>query len=259
MILNPELVCELPVFAASGLVISSGEFYIVSDDEVSLVHGRPGNFKTLSLWDETLPEDPVERKKVKPDFEGLYLSGQNLHLIPSFSKKNRTRGAVIDLSQEMRIHLMDLSELRNRLADRVSDLNIEGALIKEGRLHLFQRGNGKEGKNSVIVFNEDEFQVIDLKLPFHKGVPLTITDASFKDSLFYFTAVAEDTESTYLDGEVLGSFLGTLNDAFEVTSLKQLDFSGKPEGLAFLDETLYFVTDDDSRERPSRLFRLRDY
>lgn len=259
MILTPELVCELPVFAASGLVISSGEFFIVSDDEVSLVHGRPGSFKTLSLWDEVLPEDPLERKKVKPDFEGLYLSGQNLHLIPSFSKKNRTRGAVIDLTQNMRIDLMDLSELRERLEEKVPDLNIEGALLKEGRLHLFQRGNGKNGTNSVIVFDGDEFKVTALMLPFHKRVPLTITDAAFKDSLFYFTAVAEDTESTYLDGEVLGSFLGTLNEEFAVTSLKQLDCSGKPEGLAFCDETLYFVTDDDSRKKPSRLFMLRDY
>lgn len=263
--LTPELICELPVYAASGLVISSGKFFIVSDDEVSLLHGSPENFQTLNLWDHILPEDPAQRKKVKPDFECLYLNGQKLYLLPSFSKKNRVQGAVVELGEKgeiLRHEIIDLSNLKKALDKKVPDLNIEGAFVKNNRLHLFQRGNGKDGTNSIISCDDlfsTHFEITDLKLPAHKGIPLTVTDATLKEETIYFTAVAEDTDSTYLDGEVMGSYLGTLDKNLEITGLRELNFSGKPEGLAFHIEHLYFVTDDDSRKKPSRLFVIRDY
>lgn len=267
MILTPELICELPVFAASGLVINSGIFFIVSDDEVSLLYGSPGKkFHSLKLWDHTLPEDLKERKKVKPDLESLYLSGEKLFLLPSFSKKNRDHGAVVDIGPQGEIlshQTLNLSSLRKKLDKEIPDLNIEGGVMLSNRLHLFQRGNGKDGSNAIIICKDllsDEFEIRPLKLPDHQGVPVTVTDAALKGSTIFFTAVAEDSDSTYLDGEVMGSYLGTLDDQLMLSSLRELNFSGKPEGLSF-DETgdLYFVTDDDSRDKPSRLFVIRDY
>jgi len=264
--LNPELICELPVFAASGLVISSGKFFIVSDDEISLLSGVPGRFEMRKLWDHDLPEDPKERKKIKPDLECLYLNGRKLFLLPSFSRLNRFEGAIVDLDESGEIlghKVIDFADLRLKLDKLIPDLNIEGALIFNHRLHLFQRGNGKNGSNSVIICDDlkaDNFQVINLMLPVHKDIPLTVTDAALRGQKIYFTAVAENTDSTYLDGEVLGAFLGTLNESFEVDSLREIPVSGKPEGLSFDAEgSMYFVTDDDSRETPSRLFRIRDY
>lgn len=265
--ISPELVCELPVFAASGLVIFSGKFFIVSDDEISLLHGIPGRkFETLKLWDHILPEDPKKRKKVKPDFECLYLDGLKLYLIPSFSKKNRDQGAVVDLGKKGKIlshQILDLSALQKKLDKEIPDLNIEGGIMKNKILHLFQRGNGKDGTNSIILCDDlssDRFDIRKMKLPDHKGIPLTVTDATLKGETIYFTAVAEDTDSTYLDGEVVGSYLGTLDEKLKVSTLRELNFSGKPEGLSFDENgSLFFVTDDDSREKPSRLFIIRDY
>lgn len=267
MALTPELVCELPVFAASGLVISSGKYFIISDDEVSLLYGTPGKrFETLKIWEHDLPDDPKERKKVKPDLECLYLDGQELYLIPSFSKKNRDQGAVAKLGENGKItalKTLDLSELRKNLSKEVSDLNIEGGVILKNKLHLFQRGNGNDGTNEIIICDDlfsDHFERRKLKLPDHLGVPLTVTDAALLGDTIYFTAVAENTASTYLDGEVLGSYLGRLDGELKVDSLRQLDFSGKPEGLCFDQEgKLFFVTDDDSREKPSRLFMITDF
>lgn len=260
---SPEFVCELPVFAASGLVIRDGIFYIVSDDEISLIHGTPADgFVAYPFWKEVLPEDPVARKKLKPDFECMVLKGASLFILPSFSKKNRITGVRVDLSHD-RItghQILDLSDLHERLDKKVPDLNIEGALYLNDELLLFQRGNGKNGTNAIIRgrdLNDQAMQVVPLTLPHLGKIPLTITDAAFRDNEIWFLAVAEDTESTYLDGEVVGSFLGRFDEHHVVKDLFKLELPHKPEGLSFMpDGTLYLVTDDDSRDKPSRLFRV---
>ena len=255
--LIPELVCELPVSTASGLVICEDKFFIISDDELSLLSWElSGSFTFTSLWEHVLPEDPKLRKEQKPDLESLYLDGQTLWALPSFSRPNRTKGSKIVLSKDfhvLRSEEVDFTEIYERLSPFVLDLNIEGAVLKENVLHFFQRGNGKKGSNSLITIHEGEVHVKPLKLPHFNQIPLTVTDATLLGEDIYYLAVAEDTTSTFLDGKVEGSFLGKLNG-----DLRQIEFQGKPEGLAFhSDGYLYFVTDDDSREIPSRLFRLR--
>lgn len=261
---SPEFICELPVFAASGLIIRDGIFYIVSDDEVSLLHGSPENgFSSYSLWEENLPEDETIRKKLKPDFECLVLKGTSLFIIPSFSKKNRITGVRVDLNPKgiTGHQVMDLSHLKESLDKKVPDLNIEGALYIDDELLLFQRGNGKNGTNAIIRgkdLSDPMMQIFPLTLPHLEKIPLTVTDAASWKNDIWFLAVAEDTESTYLDGEVKGAFLGKLDAHFAVKELFRLEFPHKPEGLAFSpDGSLYVVTDDDSRAKPSRLFRIQ--
>ncbi len=255
--LIPELVCELPVSAASGLVITGDKFFIISDDELSLLAGDlSGNYKFTKLWEHELPEDPKLRKKLKPDLESLYLDGHTLWALPSFSRPNRVKGSKIELSTDFEIlgtEEIDFSELYQRLLLFVPDLNIEGAVMKNNHLHLFQRGNGKNGTNSIILLHNGEVHITPLSLPHHNNIPLTITDAAIMGGEIYYIAVAENTESTYLDGEVTGSFFGKLGG-----ELRQIEFQGKPEGMSFhADGHLYFVTDDDSRKIPSRLFRMK--
>lgn len=253
----PELVCELPVSAASGLVIMGDKFFIISDDELSLLSGDfSGNFQMTKIWEHELPEDPKLRKKLKPDLESLYLIGQTLWALPSFSRPNRVKGARIELGPDFQIlghEEVDFTGLYQKLLLFVPDLNIEGAIWKDDHVHLFQRGNGKNGTNSMITVHKEDVHITPLSLPHYKNVPLTITDATVIEDEIYFLAVAENTDSTYLDGEVMGSFLGKLGG-----DLRQIEFQGKPEGLSFhSDGHLYFVTDDDSRKTPSRLFRTK--
>ncbi|MES2526227.1 MAG: hypothetical protein V4598_04045 [Bdellovibrionota bacterium] len=256
--LIPELVCELPVSAASGLVICGDKFFIISDDELSLLSGDfSGNYVFTSLWEHELPDDPKLRKKLKPDLESLYLDGPTLWALPSFSRPNRVKGARIELSSDFKIlqhEEVDFTDLYQKLSMFVPDLNIEGAVLKDNILHLFQRGNGKQGSNSIITIHKEEVHIRPLKLPHFNGIPLTVTDATMLDGEIFYLAVAEDTDSTYLDGKVKGAFLGRLHGV----DIGQIEFQGKPEGLSFhSDGYLYFVTDDDSRKISSRLFRLK--
>ncbi len=261
---SPEFICELPVFAASGLIIRDGIFYIVSDDEVSLIHGTPEKgFVTYPFWNEILPEDLASRKALKPDFESLALKGASLFILPSFSKENRITGVRVELTHNgiCGHQIIDLTDLRESLKAKVEDINIEGAIFLNDELFLFQRGNGKNGTNAIIRgkdFTDTSMQVIPLTLPHLGKIPLTVTDAAYRDKEIWFLAVAEETESTYLDGEVSGCFLGNLNKHFAVKDLFKLELPHKPEGLAFSpDGFLYMVTDDDSRKKPSRLFRIK--
>lgn len=261
--LTPEQVCRLPVFAASGLVIRNEKFFIIADDEVSVVHGVPGDFTVTKLWAQELPEASIERKKLKPDFESLFVDGEDIVILPSFSKDNRIKGARLSFRHNEIIDIcpIDFSFLYQKLHGAIPDLNIEGALSDAGSVLLFQRGNAGEGTNAVIRMNALEGEIENVSgivLPARENIPMTITDITRRNDEFWFSAVAEATESTYLDGEIRGSFVGRMSGDFQLRELFQLAFRSKPEGLAFHpDGYLYLVTDDDSREVPSALFRLR--
>lgn len=261
--IKPEFVTKLPVHAASGLIIARGKFFVVADDEVHILAGTPDKgFSPYALWKEKLPANEKERKKVKPDFESVFLDGDELVVIPSLSRKNRIEGARIRLSDSGKIFshgTFSLKGLRKNLDEVIPDLNIEGALRHDGKIHLFQRGNGEKGMNAVIALDTLEsksFTITPVQLPSIRDVKYTITDAAVKDDEIWFLAVAERSDSTYLDGEVLGSALGKFDETFKVKEFFPIDLRHKTEGLAFDAEgTAWLVTDDDSREKPSRLFR----
>ncbi|MFL5786083.1 MAG: DUF6929 family protein [Bacteriovoracaceae bacterium] len=258
--IRPELIRPLPISAGSGLVIFGGKFFICADDEVSLlVTDLKGNDSYIRLWKKELPENPEKRKKKKPDLESLFLDEHFLYALPSFSRKNRTEGARIELDKLGNVvdkKKIDLTQLYKSLND-IPDLNIEGAIKKDDKLILFQRGNGEKGENGLVILKDLEskkFDFIPLELPKVNDVQVSITDAALHKGEIHFLAVAENSSSTYLDGKVSGAFIGKLSH-HKVSSLTPIDFQGKPEGLAFDGDVMYFVTDDDSRDIPSRLFR----
>lgn len=254
------------VAAASGLVAVHKRFYLVADDELSVL-GLDANLKTTGevypVFPGELPEDKKERKKLKPDFECLvYLEETNsLLCIPSGSKKNRHKGALIDLNDHS-VTELSFEDVYIKLESLYPELNIEGAIIIGENIRLFQRGNGKRHQNAIIDMNLKKFlkdktkdlNSSDIGLGKLKNIPLSFTDATLIEDKIYFTAVAEDSESTYADGEFVGAVIGEMNLEGEVIRMTPLDITSKPEGLAFSGKAFYVVTDDDDRKKPSRLF-----
>ncbi len=254
------------IAAASGLVLVNDKFYLVADDELSIL-GLDCNLKTpgevYQVFQGELPEDKKERKKLKPDFECLlYLDEINsLLCIPSGSKKNRHKGALFDLN-DYSVTEMSFKDVYKELDDLYPELNLEGAVIIGENIRLFQRGNGELHQNAIIDMNLKKFlkdktkdlKTLEVKLGKLKNIPLSFTDAALNNDTIYFTAVAENSESTYLDGEFIGAVLGEMNLAGEVIRMTPLDITSKPEGLAFSGKSFYVVTDDDDRKKPSLLF-----
>jgi hypothetical protein len=228
------------------------------------------------------PTDVAARKRVKPDAECLINLGQDkerlaLLAFPSGSRPNRT------LASKVQIDLTDnlvgwreisFSSLLGFLQQRVPDLNIEGGVVVDGKVSLFQRGNGKAGFNALIEFDVDvisgllngQFEretfnprIVEIPLPKLGGVALTFTDACVHDGGVYFAAAAERGASTYDDGEVVGSAIGRLSDGPAI--LAQID-KVKIEGLAVAESearalTFLAVTDADDPDVPSELLSLR--
>lgn len=255
------------IAAASGLVLAGKRFYLVADDENSIL-GIDRDLKTSAevyqVFPGVLPEDKKERKKLKPDFECLvHLPDLNsLLCIPSGSKKNRTRGALVDLSNH-KITEVSFKHVFQKLEELFPELNIEGAVLLDEQIRLFQRGNGKLHQNAVIDLDLKSFLADEIKglvvkniaLGTIKEIRLSFTDATMYQNKCYFIAVAENSESTYADGEYVGAVLGEMSKDGEVLSTTLLDLNSKPEGLAIDEKSFYLVTDDDDRKKPSRLFQ----
>ena len=91
----------------------------------------------------------------------------------------------------------------------------------------------------------NEFNIIanSYKLPKIKGVRSSFTDAVAIDNKIYFLSTAEDTDSTYNDGEILGSFIGCID-----TKTMKIDFTQKISGTHKFEGLTVYKNSKDSIE-----------
>lgn len=272
--------------AASGLVQVGQWLYVVADDELHIgqflrdghAHGR-----LHRCFEGELPLDAEERKAEKPDIEVLTLlpnfSAQTTLLaLGSGSKKNRHRSTLITLDSHGNIHgkpaLLELEKFYEFLKDEIGKLNIEGAAVVDDSMYLFQRGNKKNKLNASIRLSLADFYKVlrapDKKFaphihitPYNLGdiadVPLCFTDASALDNGdIVFTASAENTSDSYLDGQCMGSAIGVINRAGDLVLLEPIDKTVKLEGIEANASgnkvDILLVTDADDAARPAQLY-----
>lgn len=271
---------NIGVKAASGLVKVNNTFYVIADDEVSLAEFKfEGETKVncINLLKKELPQDPAQRKKQKPDWESLVqleLAQQQriILAVPSGSTENRMTGAFLRLDQtglvdkKAQPETVDFSEIYKSLKTQFSELNIEGACVFDNKLMLFQRGNGASGKNAVIAIDLAGFcndlenataikaqhilTMTEHNLGHLEGHKLDFTDACVVGDKIWFLAVAEDSQSTYDDGQYYGAIIGCLDATGKEIARYAIDCATKPEGLWVDLESqrlcFYVVTDADS-------------
>lgn len=257
MIESKEML-SLPVSAASGLLKIGSDFYTVADDELTLLKiKKDHSFESLSLIKGKLPEDYQERKKLKPDFESLFLHQDKIIAMPSLSRANRVLAASFDLKTQ-KTQLIDLSELYKKISLVTEELNIEGATIVNDEIWLFQRGNGMSAVSGIFRVNADNFKwksFQEIKIGQYKEHPLGFTDVFYDGEFIFFLAVVETAKSTYDDGKFLGAVFGKMDLTGKILFTKELKTPHKPEGLWVQDKMMYFVTDADDRTIHSRLYQ----
>lgn len=253
------------ISAASGLAMKDGYFFIVADDEnfaAKIDKSNLSRVKLIRLFPGELPKEKAPRKLAKPDLESLTpLPSGHILCVPSGSELNRCRGVIIGGDDSIRA--VRFGTLYEEIRKTFPELNIEGAVAIGQHLRLFQRGNGKKNQNGIIDvslkdFLDGEVNIVSVKhldLGMLNGANLSFTDATVFENLIYFLAVAEASESTFLDGEIKGSGLGAMNFKGEIVGFKQLDLRSKPEGLCMDSENFYIVTDDDDRTKPSLMYK----
>lgn len=272
--------------AASGLVKRGPNFFVIADDDLSLAVFQieeDANIDFVPLVPGILPENKDERKKLKPDWESLTLvqfdQVEALLAIPSGSTANRRQGCLIELtatgsvvnSSPLKI---DFSSLYQELSRTFSELNIEGACFQGNKLKLFQRGNGLKAQNAIIdldakgilsdilshrpvqenwLLNIKDYTLGDLN-----GCRLDFTDACAIGDKIWFLAVAENSASTYEDGEYNGAILACLDNSGKILNRYKIECSQKPEGLWVESKEgqlhFYIVTDADDPSIYSLLY-----
>ncbi len=282
--------------AASGLVRVRGKLYVVADDEHHLGvlddchHAATAAplVALLRLFDGDLPHGKGPRKAAKPDLEALTavppLPGcphGALLALGSGSRPTRETAVLLALDAAGAITgrsaSIDVAALYSPLRARFADLNIEGAFMASGELHLLQRGNKGDRRSACVRFDWNQVvpwllgqrsappqpkavQVIELGQL--AGVPLGFTDgAALVGGGWVFCAVAEATRDSYHDGACAGSAVGVVSPDGALRQLVTLQGAPKVEGLAARGQgneiVLSLVTDADDPKIASQLLQAR--
>ena len=276
------------VEAASGLAILGTTVYVVADDEVYIAIFRDmgrSDGDTTRLLEARLSEDPDERKKEKPDLESLTplapfgsFEHGGLIALGSGSGDGRSHGAValLDAAGGIdRVVQVDAGPLFEELRRRVPKLNLEGTATTGDVIRILQRGNEPGATNAHIDLDLGKMcdaiasgapLTGDLVRDIHehdlgeiRGTKLCFSDAdTLDDGRIVFSASAESqTDDT--DGAPVGSAIGVMTPAGEITSLEPIEVATKVEGLAAERSEgqifAYMVTDNDDPDEPTALLR----
>jgi hypothetical protein len=257
--------------SASGLVFKDHTLFVISDNGGYVYQydiGKNELQRHPILSADTLENIP---KNAKPDFEALLLYDDTLYALGSGSTKNRNRMMAMDTATK-KVKETDLSVLyasMQQYAGLPADqFNIEGAVRDGDTWYFFQRGNGMAAKNGVFTVRDGipegagDIRYQAVELPKIGGVRATFTDAIHADAKIYFLATAENTESTYHDGEILGSLVGALDPAtMKVLFTMVISTHNKFEGLTIYssdEKTISFLLceDGDSQTLESAIYKL---
>jgi hypothetical protein len=263
--------------AASGLAQIGDMLCVVGDDEQHLVvftQGDEAPGRLIRLLPGDLPRKKKKRKAVKPDFEILFAlplldeaGGKTIYAMGSGSTEQRMRGVLVNLDSGD-VVVRDLQPLFAALTPLVSEINLEGAVVRGDRLLLFNRGNMQtpetcicETALSAVTGNEPAQVTLvkTLALPMIDCVPLTVTDAcSLDDGHILLSAVAEVTDDSYADGAILGAAIILLDAKLDVVMVEPLEQICKIEGISArrtaTGAELLCVSDADDPDTPSSLY-----
>lgn len=286
------------VRAASGAAFVAGRMAVIQDDAnfIALVDPVSGVAESLPLpaghGGRRLFDDRRGNKRFKLDLEACVaiVSGSGIMLVAfgSGSSPARQRIVVVDRAEtrEPTVSVVTANalyeSLRRETAFAGSDLNIEGALLRDGRITLFGCGNGEAAGELVplnatcaldwsalerylrapgTVLPPPPRDVVQYVLGSIDGFPLGFTDAATWGDAVMFSAVAEDSPDARRDGRVAGSVLGIIAADGQVrhtriTGERGIPFHGKVEGLA-IDRggraVLYALVDDDDSDTAAEL------
>lgn len=244
----------LGIGSASGILYLNQSLFIISDNSTYLYEYKIEND---TLQKHTLVENPQENipKKEKLDFEVLAQKNNKLHILGSGSKEKRNKKIKYNIENQ-KVKSKDISKLYQKCIKKANineeDLNIEGCVIHQHITLFFQRGNGAQGKNGIFII-ENKRKVKDfvsIKLPKIQNIEATFTDAILVDDKIYFLAAVENSNSTYNDGEILGTFLGILDfKKLELEKTILISEKNKFEGIAFYQQSnseLEFLVCEDA-------------
>jgi hypothetical protein len=257
--------------SASGLFFHDNWLYIIGDNSGFLYEY---NNTDSSLNKYPLLRNPSENilKKDKPDFESLTHFQDTLYIFGSGSTNKRN--AMIEFDFETRKksttnNLVDLYAVMQSFGNvKSEDFNLEGAIYDGENWYFFNRATRSSNKNVIFTLHakklNEEFSLLsnDYTLPKIKGVRSGFTDAILVGDKIYFLATAENTLSTYDDGEILGSLIGRIDlETMKIDFTQKISPTNKFEGLSLFSKNnkqiqFLLCEDNDTNVLESSIFKL---
>ncbi len=260
--------------SASGLFFNGNSLFIISDNSHMLyeynIDSKKLDKTALVAEDYTGLLENVP-KQDKADYEALAVKGNDLYLFGSGSTENRNSIGHIDIKTKKVFPHLDAADLYLAMQSfseiSSENFNIESAVNDGDTWYLLQRGNGKSGQNGIFTLEGDIsemfFQIIynPIELPKLDGAQAGFTDAVKVGGKLYFLAAAEKSASTYLDGEVTGTLIGSIDIETMTLGDTQIIGKNKFEGITLYKDngnTLEFLLceDNDSDEAVSDIYKL---
>ena len=257
--------------SASGLVYKDNSVFVISDNGGYLYeyHLENNTFDRIPLFENSTTENI--HKAIKPDFEAITHFENDYYIFGSGSTENRNRMVKYN-SETKALKTVDLTNLYLSMQGFGSiapeDFNIEGVVFNGQTWYFFQRGNGKNGINGIFTVQgknlENDFTILfnSYKLPKIKGIRSSFTDAVLDGDKLWFLSCAENSPSTYDDGEVLGSFIGCINKkTMKLEGMQKISDHHKFEGITVYKKTEYrmeflLCEDNDTEKLESDIYRL---
>ena len=257
--------------SASGLICKDNSLLIIGDNSGFLYEYQ---MDSKNLKRHPLLENPIENtlKKDKADFEAITQFGDSIYIFGSGSTEKRNKMIQVNATDKKIIATNDLTDLYAVMQNfgdiKPEDFNLEGAIYNGESWFLLNRGNGSSHKNVIFTIEgknlTNDFTILsnDYKLPKIKGVRSSFTDAVLVDDSIYFLATAEDTQSTYNDGEVLGSLIGRINlKTMKIDFTQKISSIHKFEGLTLYrnsKEKIEFLLceDKDTEVLETEIYKL---
>lgn len=260
--------------SASGLFLHADLLYIIGDNSgyLNAYHLKTKQLhKIRVLFDAELNKLENIPKPLKPDFEILCQHGDKLYILGSGSTAKRNLMIEFDLRTQkiVRKDLIDTYANLKTIAE-IDDqnFNLEGAIFTGNEWLLFNRGNGIDSKNGIFKIEGTDLTKADrikfncFKLPNINHVESSFTDAALVNNEIFFIATAEDTKSTYTDGEILGSFVGSINlQTLKLSFSNKISDHHKFEGITLLsqskhDTSFLLCEDRDTEELKTIIYKL---
>lgn len=258
--------------SASGLFLKDNSLYVIGDNSSYFYEYE---LQSSGLKRYALSANPSANmdKKLKPDFEALAFHENTFYLFGSGSTEKRNEMVQLNASNKEKVSVQDLSTLYKRMQVLSgldsANFNIEGVVYSGDTWYFFNRGNGDSGRNIVFTLHDkhlsgdSKITFTEIILPEISGVRASFTDAIAVGDKFYFLAAAEDSNSTYNDGEVLGSMIGCIDiNTMKVLFTKKISDRHKFEGLTLeynQENELSFLLceDNDSDLLQADIYQLK--
>ncbi|WP_282787462.1 DUF6929 family protein [Flavobacterium croceum] len=252
--------------SASGIIYQNENLYLISDNSTYLFEYHT---PSLTLEKISITKNASQNivKNQKPDYEALTLYNNKLYLYGSGSTKNRTIRTQYNLANK-KIKEKKLDKLYQKLKHKakISDdaFNIEGVIMLENKILFFQRGNKGSHLNGIFVYNKTSKQVdyFPVFITKEQNIEATFTDAILVENTIYFLAAAENSSSTYLDGEILGTWFGSMDlDTFQINQILKISNNQKFEGITLYknlpnQKEFLLCEDNDTEKLESTIYKL---